>query len=117
MIQGEGFVMIECFVMSCKTYIKEAFRVVEKRMVDFNLFYLSTRRHGKDASFFSSTKRPECEESGMGSEDEITLHINLIWMSRWVCELGCTKMYIEHCNLKDAKENWLEMKECYVRNT
>ena len=50
-------------------------------------------------------------------KNEITLHINLIWMLRWVCELGCMKMDIEHWNLKDAKENWLDLKECYVRNT
>ena len=63
--------------MSCKTYIKEAIRVVEKRMVDFNLSYPSTRRHGKDTPFSSSAYRPEREELEMDSKDEITLHINL----------------------------------------
>ena len=58
-------------------------------MVNFNWSYLSIRKHDNDTPIFSSTKSPECEESEMGSEDEITLHINLIWMSRWVCELGC----------------------------
>ena len=81
--------------MSCETYIKEAIGVVEKRMVDFNLSYPSTRRHGKDTPFLSSAYRPECDESEM-CNNEITLHINLIWMLRWVCELGCMKIDIEH---------------------
>ena len=50
MIQGEGFAVIKYFVMSCKMYIKEAIRVVEKRMVHFNLSYLSMRKHGKDTT-------------------------------------------------------------------
>ena len=86
-------------------------------MVNFNWSYLSIRKHGNDTPIFSSTKSPECEESEMGSKKEITLHINLIWMSRWVRELDCMKMDIEHWNLKNAKENWLGLKVCYVRNT
>ena len=39
-IQGEDCIMTECYAMSCKTYIKEAIRVVEKRMVDFNCLTL-----------------------------------------------------------------------------
>ena len=74
--------------MSCKTYIKEAIRVVEKRMVNFNLSYPSTRRHGKDTPFSSSAYRPEREESEMCNENEITLYQNLIGMLRWMCELG-----------------------------
>ena len=74
--------------MSCKTYIKEAIRLVEKRMVDFNLSYPSTRRHGKDTPFSSSAYRPEHEESEMCNENEITLYQNLIGMLRWMCELG-----------------------------
>ena len=98
-------------------YIKEEIRVVEKRMFDFNLSYLSIRRHGNEKSILSSTKSPECEESEMSSKNEITLHENLIWMLRWVCEFGYMRIYIEHWNLKNAKENWLDLKECYVRNT
>ena len=73
-IQGEDCIMTECYAMSCKTYIKEAIRVVEKRMVDFNLSYPSTRRHGKDTPFSSSTYRPERDELDMCSEDEIMLY-------------------------------------------
>ena len=87
-IQGEDCIMTECYAMSCKTYIGEAIRVVEKRMVDFNLSYPSTRRHGKDTPFSSSAYRPEREESEMCNENEITLYQNLIGMLRWMCELG-----------------------------
>ena len=72
-IQAEDCDKTECYAMSCKKYIKEAIRVVEKRMVDFNLSYPSTRRHGKDTPFSSSAYRPECEESEMCNENEITL--------------------------------------------
>ena len=72
MIQGEDCDKIECFAKGCKTYIKEAIQVVEKRMVDFNLSRPSTRRHGKDIPF-SSSYRPEHEESEMCSEDGIKL--------------------------------------------
>ena len=51
MIQGEDCDETKYFAMSCKTYIKEAIRVVEKRMADFNLSYPSIRRHGRDTPF------------------------------------------------------------------
>ena len=57
-------------------------------MVDFNLSYPSTRRHGKDTQFSSSAYRPEREESEMCNENEITLYQNLIGMLIWMCELG-----------------------------
>ena len=81
-IQGEECTMTECYAMSCKTYIKEAIRVVEERMVDFNLSYPSTRKYGKDTQFSLSTYRPEREEMDMCSEDEITLYQNLIGVLR-----------------------------------
>ena len=70
--------MIVYFTMSCKVYVKEAIRFVEKRILNFKLSYLSIRRNGNDIPIFSSTKSLERGNQKWICEDEITLHINLI---------------------------------------
>ena len=48
--------MIVYFAMSCKVYVKEAIRFVEKRILNFKLSYLSIRRNGND---YQSSLQPK----------------------------------------------------------
>ena len=74
--------------MSCKDYVKEAIKVVEKRISENGFKYTSSRRHGRKTPFLSSDYRPEMDRSPLCTEKMTTLYQNCVGILRWMCELG-----------------------------
>ena len=78
----------KAYAMSCKDYVKEAIKVVEKRMNENGFKYTSSRRHGRKTPFSSSDYRPEMDKSPLCTEKMTTLYQNCVGILRWMCKLG-----------------------------
>ena len=78
----------EAYAMGSEKYAKEAVRVCEVHMLQHNLKYPSTHRHGSNSPFSRADYRPELEDTNFCNEDLHQLYMQLIGMARWLCELG-----------------------------
>lgn len=80
--------------MGSETYVQEACRVAEKQMKLHDLQYPSTRRHGSNSPFSSSSYRPELDATQFCENNLITVYQNMIGVLRWIVELG--RIDIQH---------------------
>ena len=87
-VQNEDGISIPCYGMSSSGYVKEAIRIVEALMKQYNLTYTSTRRQGRHTPFSNVDYRPELDCTTFCNDELITVYQNLIGMLRWICELG-----------------------------
>ena len=84
----------ECWALGSETYVQEACKVAEKQMKVHDLQYPSTRRHGSNSPFSSSSYRPELDATQFCEDTLITVYQNMIGVLRWVVELG--RIDIQH---------------------
>ena len=82
----------DTYAMGSNGYVKEAIRVVEERMKEYNLSYPGRK---PKTPFTSSSYRPELDCTQLCNEDEITLYQNLMGIFRWVCKLGRLDILLE----------------------
>ena len=78
----------QCWAVGSQSYLKEALRICEAKMKEFNLSYTSSRRKGKDTPFRSSDYRPELDPTDFCDQELANLYQQLIGILRWICELG-----------------------------
>ena len=78
----------DCWAMGSKNYVKEAIRICESQMKAHDLSYSSTRRHGRNTPFTSSSYRPELDNTDYCNAELLHLFQQLIGILRWICELG-----------------------------
>ena len=84
----------ECWALGSETYVHEACRVAENQMKLHGLQYPSSRRHGSNSPFSSSSYRPELDATQFCENELITVYQNMIGALRWVVELG--RIDIQH---------------------
>ena len=86
-INAEGVTNM-CWAMGSETYVKEACKIADEQMKRHSLQYPSTRRHGANSPFSSSTYRPELDATNFCSPDLINVYQTMLGVLRWIIELG-----------------------------
>jgi hypothetical protein len=85
---GEDGQGSECWALGSDSYLKEALRVCNKLMVEHDLKFTSTKRHGRKTPFSNHGYRPELDDTLYCNSELLTVYQNLIGILRWICELG-----------------------------
>ena len=88
-LNGDSF---ETYAMGSSGYVKEAIRIVEERMKEYQLKYPVLKAK---TPFTSSAYRPELESSTELDTKTTTLYQNFIGILRWICELGRLDILLE----------------------
>ena len=83
---------IDTYAMGSHGYVKEAIRICESRMKEFNLSYPTSK---SKTPFTSQSYRPETDGTPECDDKKITLYQNLIGICRWMCELGRLDILLE----------------------
>ena len=84
---------VDCVAMGSNSYIKEAIRVVEERMKEYNLTFSSKRYH--NTPFTSASYRAELDATDYCEPSMIGFYQNLMGILRWACEIGRLDILLE----------------------
>ena len=93
-VNGEGHLK-NCWALGSETYVKEACKVVEMQMKCHDLKYPSTRRHGANSPFSSTSYRPELNSSPFCNDELTNVYQNMVGVLRWIIELGRIDIQLE----------------------
>ena len=77
-----------CWALGSETYVKEACKVAEGQMEMHNLKYPSSRRHGSNSPFSTSSYRPELDASPFCNSQLVNVYQTMVGVLRWIVELG-----------------------------
>ena len=94
-VQDDDGLDINTFALGSQSYVKEAIRTIEERMLEYGMKY--PRRKCK-TPFSSATYRPELETSPFANAEYTNFYQNLVGIMRWLCELGRVDILLE-CSL------------------